>query len=72
MEPMTKKEIERIRHVNELKRMQNSSPGEFKLMYAAGANLVLLWKDDDGKWLIEDETGPWNDVGVDYWEETEQ
>ena len=68
----TNHQLDRIRHVNEMKRRISSSKLERKFMYCAGANLILVVKGGDGKWLIEDETGPWNEIDLGYWEETEQ
>lgn len=56
---LTKEEIERIRHVNEMKRIAYNSP-DHKLVYYPGANLVLLVKLGKG-WAIKDETGIWFD-----------
>lgn len=54
---LNKKEIDRIRHVNELKRVAKKSDN-YKLVYAMGGNLILMRKVGK-KWLIVDETGPW-------------
>ena len=54
---LQKREINRIRHVNELKRIANNSD-DHKLVYAMGGNLVLM-KKKRNKWVIVDETGPW-------------
>jgi hypothetical protein len=57
MYSLTKEEIERIRHVNEMKRIANSSE-HYKLCYFPGANLVLLQRFGS-KWIVRDETGVW-------------
>ena len=59
MEALTKEEIERIRKVNEMKRIANKSD-DFKLSYFPGANLMLL-KRKGKKWLVESQTGKWFD-----------
>ena len=53
---LSKDEIERIRHVNDMKRKANES-AVHKLSYFPGANLVLLQKMGEG-WMVIDETGP--------------
>ena len=56
---LSKHEIERIRQVNEMKRIAHESPNH-KLVYYPGGNLVLLQKIGKG-WMIKDETGPWHE-----------
>ena len=56
---LTKEEIERIRHVNEMKRIAYNSP-DHKLVYYPGANLVLLQRLGKG-WAVKDKTGVWNE-----------
>ena len=60
MVSLTKEEIERIRHVNEMKRRANDEDN-MKLVYYSGANLVLLRFLGKNKWEIVDETGMWFD-----------
>jgi len=67
----TNHQLTRIRHVNEMKRLVAMDKQNRKLMYCAGANLVLIYREE-GRWLIEDQTGQWFDVQTEYWEEVEQ
>lgn len=60
MEPLTKKELLRIRLVNEMRRLAKSSR-RYKLAYFPGANLVLL-KNKEGGWFVVQETGAWHEV----------
>lgn len=60
MESLTRQELERIRKVNEMKRIANSNEEKFKLSYFPGANLMLLRKKGN-KWLVQEETGKWFD-----------
>lgn len=64
MTSLNKEEIERIRHVNEMKRKANESTVH-KLSYFPGANLVLLQKMGEG-WMVVDETGIWYDDILEY------
>lgn len=56
---LTKRELNRIRHVNEMKRIANKSV-DLKLCYYPGGNLVLLERKGF-KWVVQDQTGPWRD-----------
>lgn len=64
MDSLTKEELERIRHVHEMKRIAYNSP-DHKLVYYPGGNLVLLQKLGKG-WAVKDETGIWYDDFFDY------
>lgn len=65
---LTKRELLRIRHVNEMKRIANFS-SDYKLVYGPGGNLTLMGKKGK-RWILLDETGPWvedymDDIGLD-------
>jgi hypothetical protein len=59
MMSLTREEIERIRQVNEMKRIAANS-SKYKPVYYPGANLVLLQKFGSD-WIMKFETGPWFD-----------
>ena len=54
---LTKKEIFRIRKVNEMKRIANSSEN-YKVAYFPGGNFVLL-KKLKKRWVLKEQTGVW-------------
>ena len=54
---LNKDELFRVRLVNEMKRMENSS-NNYKLVYYPGGNLVLL-KLTKRHWVVKKQTGPW-------------
>ena len=65
MVSLTKKELDRIRHVNDMKRRVNNRD-DLRLVYYSGANLVLLKFIDKDRWGILDETGRWFEDLFDY------
>jgi len=67
MTSLTKKELERVRHVNEMKKRVDNNDS-LRLVYYSGANLVLLKFIDKDRWGILDETGPWFEDLFDYME----
>lgn len=57
MEPLTKKELERVRKVNAMKEIAKKSE-RYKLSYFPGGNLMLL-KKIGSEWYIKEQTGKW-------------